>query len=48
MVLNNVNPNGNKVVANNLSNVKKNCFLKIMKIEFRNKHHILILGVDQH
>ena len=40
--LNNVNPNGENIVANNLNHA--NCqFLKIFKIEFKYNHHMIFL-----
>jgi hypothetical protein len=40
MELENVNPNGNNVVASNLINTNL-FFLQIVKIEFKTKHHML-------
>jgi hypothetical protein len=40
MELKNVNPNGDNVVAYNLINVYV-FFWKIVKIELKNKHHVL-------
>jgi hypothetical protein len=36
MKLKNVNPNGDNAIASNLKNIK--FLMKIMKIEFKNKH----------
>jgi hypothetical protein len=40
MELKNINLNDNNVVSSNLINTKF-YFLKIVKIEFKNKHHVL-------
>jgi hypothetical protein len=40
MELENVNPNGNNVVASNLININFSIF-EIVKIEFKNKNHTL-------
>jgi hypothetical protein len=40
MELKNVNPNADNVVVSNLININF-FFLKIMKIEFKNKDHML-------
>jgi hypothetical protein len=40
MELENVNPNGDHVVASNLNNIKIS-FWKIVIVEFKNKHNML-------
>jgi hypothetical protein len=44
MELKNVNPNGNNSIASNLNYI--NFFLKIAKIELKNKHHMLFFLED--
>jgi hypothetical protein len=46
MILNNVNPNGKNVVANNLSHINFFFFLKKVKIDFKNNHHLLFFPRD--
>jgi hypothetical protein len=43
--LNNVNPNGENVVANNINHANF-FFLENVKIDFRNKHHMLFFPMD--
>jgi hypothetical protein len=45
MRLNNVNPNGDNVVANNLNHANF-FFLKNVEIDFKNKHHMLFIARD--
>jgi hypothetical protein len=47
MELENVNPNGDNVVVNNLNNIKFS-FWKIVKIEFKHKHHMLFISKEYH
>jgi multisubunit Na+/H+ antiporter MnhF subunit len=42
MELKNVIPNGDNVVASNLTNTNFFLFMKIVKIEFKNRHYMLI------
>jgi hypothetical protein len=42
MELKNVYPNGDNVVASNPNNANFFFFLETMKIEFKNKHHVLL------
>ena len=44
--LNNVNPNGENVVANNLKGANFCCFWKNVKIELKNNHHMLFFLWD--
>jgi hypothetical protein len=46
MELKNVNPNGGNVVASNLNNVNFLIFVKIVKIEFQNKHWMFFFLQD--
>jgi hypothetical protein len=43
--LNNVNPNGENIVTNNLNHTSF-LFLKNIKIDFKNKHHMLLFPKD--
>jgi hypothetical protein len=45
MELKNINPNGDDVVASNLNNMEF-FFWKIVKIELKNKHHMLFFLQD--
>jgi hypothetical protein len=46
MELENVNTNGNNVLPSNLNNTKLSLFLKIVKIELKNKHYMFSFPKD--